>query len=382
MEMTAIGQRSLASRSRAAISLVLAICFCYCVAIQAQVAPTGLEPEAELQTGTDLTHKGLFSEAIPHLLAGRGRASNDYAANFNLALCYLATKNPKEAIPILNDLRREGHDNADVGNLLAQAYVGNEQPQEALAALQSAAVLSPENEKLYVFVSDACRDHGDFRLGLKVIEAGLKNLPQSARLHYERALFLIQLDESGRAKPEFELANKLARGGEIGYLAAAHEALSEGKIEEAIRVARAGVQKSYDSHGLLTILGEALLRSGITPGQPEFVEAQNALEKTVAEHPDDPESHIALGSIFLISGRLEDAIAHLEKARQLDPGKPSVYANLAKAYQRHGDFARAKDALAVLQKLNHDEVERINSAPGDQKVGYSGGPDEGVPPHP
>jgi predicted Zn-dependent protease len=354
------------------IIIGVAIAIVLCVPIQAQVTPAASQPEAELQTGTDLTRKGLFSEAIPHLLAARGQVSNAYAANFNLALCYLATKNFKEAIQILADLRNEGHDNPDVGNLLAQAYVGNDQPQEALAALQRAAILAPGNEKLYVFVSDACRDHGESRLGLKVIDLGLKNLPQSARLHYERALFLTQLDELGRAKAEFALASKFARGSEIGYLAAAHEALSEGEIEEAVRVARAGVQKGFDSHGLLTLLGEALLRSGITPGQPEFVEAQNVLEKTVAEHPDDPESQIALGSIFLIGGRLEDAIVHLEKARQLDPGKPSVYANLAKAYQRHGDSERAQDALAMLQKLNRDEAERISSAPGDQKPGYSG----------
>jgi predicted Zn-dependent protease len=347
---------------RPGIALRVAFAIVLCVPLRAQLAPAA----SELQIGTEFTHKGLFSEAIPHLLAARGQASDSYAATFNLALCYLATKNFKEAIQILNDLRNGGHDNADVGNLLAQAYVGNEQPQEALAALQRAAMLSPENEKLYVFVSDACRDRGNSRLGLQVIDVGLKNLPQSARLHYERALFLTQLDELGRAKPEFELASKFAQGSEIGYLAAAHDALSEGNIEEAIRVARAGVQKGFDNHGLSTILGEALLRSGITPGQPEFVEAQSVLEKTVAAHPDDPESQIALGSVFLLSGRLEDAIEHLEKARQLDPGKPSVYANLAKAYQRHGDSERAHDALAMLQKLNRDEAERISSAPGDR----------------
>jgi tetratricopeptide (TPR) repeat protein len=372
MEITAIVQPGLGLR-RAAFHFALAICLC--VPILAQVVPSGSQPESELQTGTDLTRKGSFSEAIPHLLAARGRVSNAYAANFNLALCYLATKNYKEAIPILSDLRNGGHDNADVGNLLTQAYIGNQQPQDALAALQRAAILSPENEKLYVFVSDSCRDRGDSRLGLNVIDVGLKNLPQSARLHYERALFLTQLDELSHAKSEFELASRFGQGTEIGYLSAAHEALSGGKIEEAIRVARSGVQKGFYSHGLSTILGEALLRSGVTPGQPEFTEAQNILEKTVAEHPDDPESQTALGNVFLISGRLEDAIAHLEKARQVAPGTPSVYANLAKAYQRHGDVERAQDALAMLQKLNRDEAERISSAPGDQKLGYSGGTD-------
>ena len=34
-----------------------------------------------------------------------------------------------------------------------------------------------------------------------------------------------------------------------------------------------------------------------------------------------------------------DAIAHLETARELEPGNPSVYASLAKAYRRQGDLA-------------------------------------------
>ncbi|MFZ0814998.1 MAG: tetratricopeptide repeat protein, partial [Candidatus Sulfotelmatobacter sp.] len=191
------------------------------------------------------------------------------------------------------------------------------------------------------------------------------------RLHYERAMFLTQLDRFDQAKPDFELAATLLPGSEIGYLAAAHEKLFEGNIPEAVRIAREGVNSGYETHALLTVLAEALIRSGISPGQPEFVEAQTVLEKAVAQHPNDPASQIALGSLYLMAGRLEDAIAHLEKANQLEPDDPSVYANLAKAYQRHGDIQRAQDALAVLQKLNREQADRIGSAPGDHKLGYA-----------
>jgi predicted Zn-dependent protease len=330
------------------------------------------EAEAELQTGTALTRKGLFREAIPHLLAARGRVDNEYATNFNMALCYVGTSQFKSAIEVLNGLRSSGHDGVDVENLLAQAYIGNAEPQEALVALQKAATLSPQNEKLYAFVADACMDHKDYALGLKVVDLGLRNLPQSARLHYERAMFLTQLDELDHAKPEFELASKLAPASEIGYLAAVHEALFEGDIPVAIRTAREGVSKGYENAVLLTVLGEALIRSGVSPGQPEFAEAQAALEKAVTQRPNDPISEIALGRIYLLAGRYEDAIARLERARQLEPGKPSIYANLAKAYQRHGDVEQAQDALAALEKLNQAQADRINSAPGDRKVSYGG----------
>lgn len=335
------------------------------------------QAEIELRKGTELTSKGLFSEAIPHLLAARGRVLNEYAANFNLALCYMGVRDFRQALQVLDDLRRAGRDGADVENLLAQAYMGSGQPAEAFAALQRAATITPQNERLYLFVAEACMDQQDYAAGLKVVDMGLRNLPQSARLHYERGIFLLQLDQFDRAKGDFQLARRLAPESEIGYLSAAHEMVFEGNIPEALRAARDGINKGFENPVLLTILGEALLRSGVSPDQPEFKEAQISLEKAVAKRPNDPSSQIALGEIYLLAGRLDEAIAHLEKARQMKPGQPSVYANLAKAYRRHGDLQKAQDALATLAQLNQAQAERIRSAPGDRKVGYSGSVEAG-----
>jgi predicted Zn-dependent protease len=329
------------------------------------------EADTELQTGTTLTLKGSFREAIPHLLAARGRAANEYAANFNLALCYVATSQFSPAIGVLKQLRGRGHDGVDVENLLAQAYIGNGQGQEALEALQKAARLSSQNEKLYVFVADACMDHKDYTLGLKVTDIGLGNLPRSARLHYERAMFLTELDQFDEAKPDFALVGTLAPGSEIAYLAAAQSELFEGNISGAIRSARAGVTQGYENPALLAVLGETLIRSGIAPGQPEFTEAQTALQKAVTLRPNDPTSRIALGSLYLTDGRLDEAIAHFEIARPLDPDNPSVYARLASAYQRHGDQKKAQEARETLEKLNREQADRIRSAPGDRKLGYA-----------
>ena len=340
--------------------------------LQSETGLASQDADGELQTGTALTRKGLFREAIPHLLAARGRTASEYAVTFNLALCYLGTSQFKSAIDLLNGLRSAGHDRADVENLLAQAYIGNAQPQQALASLQRAASLSPQDEKLFSFVAEACRDHEEYSLGLKVVDIGLQNLPRSARLHYERAMFLAQLDQLDRAKPEFELVGKLAPASEISYLAAAHEALLEGDISGAIGAAREGVKQGYENPALLTVLGEALIRSGVTPGQPEFSEVQTVLEKAVTQRPNDPASQLALGRVYLMTGRAGDSIAHLETARQLEPGNQSVYANLAKAYQRHGDIQQAQNALATLQRLNQAQADRIGSAPGDRRMGYAG----------
>ena len=330
------------------------------------------QPEAELRQGTALTSKGRFNEAIPHLLSAQGRVSNEYAASFNLALCYVGTRNFKMALQALDDLRRGGHDGADVEDLLAQAYIGNGQPEEGFASLKKAAAIAPQNERLYLFVADACMDRQDYALGLKVIEMGLQNVPQAARLHYERGMILSQMDEIDRAEEDFAVVSKLAAGSEIGYVSSAQKDLFDGNVSGAVQSARAGVSRGFQSPILLTILGQALLRSGVSPGQSDFDEAKTALERATAERPNDTSSQIALGQIYFLERRWDDAIAHLEKAREMKPGEPSVYASLAKAYQRRGESQKAQDALATLAQLNQQQAERIRSAPGDRKMSYGG----------
>ena len=341
-----------------------------------------LQAEEELRKGTALSGKGQFSEAIPHLLVARGKVTNEYAASFDLALCYVGTRQYKLAIEILKDLDRDSKHRADVQNLLAQAYAGNGDRKEALATLESAASITPQDEKLYLFVADACSDSQDYALALKVVDVGLRNLPKSPRLHYERGTVLSRLDEFDRAKFDFEFVTKTAAGTEIGYIANVQKDLFEGDISGAASTAREGIQKGFRSPILLTLLGEALLRSGVTPGQAEFHEAQAALEEAVAQRPTDPSSQIELARSYLSAGRLTEAITHLEKAKQMQPDRPVIYATLAKAYQRQGDEQAAQEALATLEKLNLARADQIRSAPGDRKMSYGGGEVEDTPPKP
>jgi tetratricopeptide (TPR) repeat protein len=375
--------RSDALAPTVALFLAVLIAFCTCPPATAQIAlgsrqsqtkPPSDAPSAssnadeELQTGTDLTRQGHFHEAIPHLLAAQGRVSNEFAADFNLSLCYTATNEFEKAIVILTALSSTAHSTAAVYDLLAQAYVGNSQPEQAFTALQQAAALSPSNEKLYVLVADACMDHQNYALGVKVVNLGIENLPHSARLFYERGVFQTLLERGDLAAADFAQAAQFAPATEIAYMATAQQNLVEGKIPETIAAARQGIAAGRENYILFTLLGEALIRSGVAPGQPEFAEAQAALEKSVATHPDNSRSQIALAKIYLMAGRSDDAITHLEIARQLDPTNTSVYSHLATAYRQRGQLDQAQKMLAILANLNEAQAAKIRSGPSDQKA--------------
>jgi tetratricopeptide (TPR) repeat protein len=328
--------------------------------------------ETELREGIALTSRGQFHEAIPHFLAARGEAPNSFALEFNLALCYVGTRQFPAAIRILSQISDSRH-SAEIKNLLTQALVGDHQSDAAWKAFQEASQVAPNNESLYVLVSQSCLDEGLTELGMRVLETGLRNLPRSARLHFQRAIFYSQQDENEQAARDFQAAQALAPRSEIAYIADAEQALIAGRMQDVIRSARSGIQAGYSHYLLLTMLGEALLRAGATPDSPaEFNEARAALEKAVTMRPGYSSSHIALGRLYLTLGRTVDAVAQLEAGRLLDPRNKAVYPPLASAYQQSAEPAKAREALGALAELNREDAARIRAADGGH-AGYVAG---------
>lgn len=325
---------------------------------QESMQASSSQAEADLQTGISLTRSGKFAEAIPHFLAAQGHVREEYAVEFNLALCYVGTNEFQKAIPILVGLRSGSHETASVENLLSQAYAGNDEPKNAFEAFEKAAAFTPKDEKLYLLVAAAFLEKDEYRQGLRVVQSGLRNLPDSARLHYESGYALWQLDESALAKQEFERATYLAPHSAIGYLAAAQESVMLRNLPQAIQIARTGIREGFSDYQLLALLGDALLRDGASPGQSNFSEAKDALEKSVAARPNYASSQIALGRLLLQEGKVDNAIKHLELGRQLAPQNPSPYMLLATAYRKRGQLEQARTMLAMVAKINEEQAEK------------------------
>ena len=324
----------------------------------------------EARQAAKLTRQGNFREAIPLSLAALRSAPGDFAVKFNLSLCYVALGEFDKAIPLLESFGGTQR-NANVENLLAQSYLGTGQPDKAFTSVQRAAKANPRDEKLYLHIADASNAYADYDFGLKTVNLGLEKLPRAARLHYQRGVFLSLLEAPEQANQAFDEATKLAGRDSIGYVAAAHKNLFAGNIAEALRAAREGVSNSGKPDALsLSFLGEALIRSGVAPGDPGFAEARGALEQALAARPSYSPVFILLAKLDLLERRWSDAIARLEAARQLEPRNPTVYSNLGQAYRGSGDLRRAQQILAILARINQEQVERIRSAPGERKAGY------------
>jgi tetratricopeptide (TPR) repeat protein len=317
--------------------------------------PQQLPPQTQFSLGLSLAKHELYQQAIPYFQTVSGKYPDSYDAAFNLAICLVQTKEFPKAIEVLGATAGRGHKTAELDNLLAEAYEGNNQIQEAINALREATRLAPEDEDSYVDLATMCTTYEAYVLGLEVIEIGLRHHPQSDRLIFQRGVIHAIQNQLDLAEPDFQLAAKLAPEKNLSYVAMGVSYMQSGDLPKAIASVRQRIKQKPNDAILHYLLGEALVRSGASPGDSAFTEAKASLEKSVKLNPRFAPAQVNLGKIYLKENRLDDALSHLEEARALDPKDKSAYSQLAIVYRRKGKPEIVKTMLTKLNQLNDEE---------------------------
>lgn len=85
--------------------------------------------------------------------------------------------------------------------------------------------------------------------------------------------------------------------------------------------------------------------------------ASGAVEDQVKELPNDARYEIVAGTFYLNVGRYEEALSHLNKAKELIPGKQLVYYQLALVYINSGDKAKGLELLRSAYELDKNNLD-------------------------
>jgi Flp pilus assembly protein TadD len=314
-----------------------------------------LAPSLKFNLAVALARHELFQQAIPFFKFLTSTFPDSYNAAFNLAICYVQTKQFAPAIEVLKKLVEQGKSAAELENLLAEAYLGNNEIQAAIDALREATRLDPEDESNYVDLATLCTNHDAYEIGLEVIAVGLHYHPQSDRLIFQRGVIEAMMNHFDLADRDFQLASRLAPEKNLSYVGLGVSYLQRGNVQQAIQTLGQRTANKPNDAVLQYLLGEALMRSGAGPGDKSFMEARTALEKSVKLNPKFPAAQVDLGKIYLKENRLDEALQHLEQARALDSKDKGAYSQLAIAYRRKGRPELVRAMLATLNKLNEEE---------------------------
>jgi tetratricopeptide (TPR) repeat protein len=307
--------------------------------------------QAQLALGISLAQADMAAQAIPYLQAAYNSLPDSYDAGFDLALTAQQAKDYAAAVKAAESLIQHGQDTSELENILAEAEEAQGQTQKAVDAYRKAIALDPSDENNYLDFTSLCIDHRAFDDGMKVISVGLDARPKSERLTFMRGVLYAMQDHFELAEKDFQRASLLAPQSDFGDVGLGVTYLEIGNSDKAIEIVRNRLRQKPNDANLQYLLGEGLLRSGAAPGQPAYIEAQNALEKSVRLNPKLCLAHVSLGTIYLDEDHVAEAAAQFEQARAIDPAEKSAYSHLAVAYRRLNQPEKAKDTLAELKQV-------------------------------
>lgn len=74
----------------------------------------------------------------------------------------------------------------------------------------------------------------------------------------------------------------------------------------------------------------------------------------------DARYQLMAGSFLSTTGQLDEALAHLERARALMPGKQQMYLEIANVFLNKGDYPAAIETLVYLEEISPDHKEEVD----------------------
>ena len=285
-------------------------------------------------------------------------------ALYYLGLAQHTAHHNKEAITTLLPLTESGPGKQRVAslNLIAAAYEEDQQTPLALAALQKAIALSPDDVANYLDLATLSLDHGSFKLGIDVLDAGLRAVPDSAALYLERGVLKVQLGQYNEANADFQKAAALNPIQNDSSVALGISLLQENRPEESIRVLKQRLERSPEDPDLNYLLAELLLRSGIQPGTASFHEAEAATLRAVRNRPNFTRAQDVLTELYLRAGKTALAEESARLALKSDPDDQSALYSLIVCLRSKGDHTELPDLVQRLAeattKLREQEKAR------------------------
>jgi len=309
---------------------------------------------AQFEAGVALGQAGAYADAARAFGVARASYKDAYAAGYDQALMLVQAGDHDAAIRVSQEMIAAGTAPAELYNLASRALVGAGRIQEAYDALRQATRLAPQAAENYLDLAAICVDHGNFDLGLEIVDIGLGQLPRSWQLRLQRGVLLAMKGQAADAEKEFEEARRLAPDQPVPYAALGMAWIQGGQADKAVERLRAELPRRKD-HVVPYIFAVAVLRSGVEAASPAATEAVEALRRSLRADPAFAPARAELGKLLLKRDDVDGAIRELEKAAELDPaGTPALYA-LSQAYRKKGDLERAQALLARVSALNARE---------------------------
>jgi tetratricopeptide (TPR) repeat protein len=304
------------------------------------------QPLALAAYGACLGLSGQYEQAIPIFQQALSAEPSIPSVRFNLALAQWKANRPQDALATLQPAIEDSKGQDDSMLLAADIYESINDTQHAVDLLRKAILADPKNVEAYVDFAYLSYDHASMQVGIDILNAGMTQLPNEARLYLARGILYTQLGKFDEAAEDFGVANRL--DSKLSVLGAAEGLIAsqQHKSSEALSAFRSAAKAQPTDALTQYLLAEALSQQSPPEGSPDYVEEVSAAKLAYQLDPSMVAAHDLLATVYLQAGHTDLALEQSRAALKLDPGDQQALYHSILALRRTGD----KDQMASLLK--------------------------------
>jgi len=301
----------------------------------------------------------------------------------------LAKGDTKKAVDVLEHLDQTYPESPLIKYQLACAYLRNNNPNQAKAALDQAISINPNyddailrlaeinlrsghGETAIEPITNLLRKRPDLRSAAFLLAAAYGSLdrfddaeavirnqvrlaPQDPQPHTALGVIFRQAKRNDEARQAFEKAAELAPDN----LWLVNQLVELDLLDKHYDAARQRIQRQFQKTPDLP--AAHCLEAKILIAEGKWDLAATELKKTLQLDPNFSSAYDLLVQTYIGTNKLSEAAAQLQAEASKDPDNASVLLTLALVYERMESFPQARDAYQKLLSINPNYVPALNN---------------------
>jgi len=280
---------------------------------------------------------------------------------YDVALLQWKTHAAEDALATLAPLLAGNQDEAALA-LASGIYEEKGDTPRAVALLRTAIVINPDNVDNYLDFADLAFNHKSFQVGIDMLNAGLKRMPNSARLYVARGVLEVQLSHSDVAIADFDHAHRLDP--RLSFAVDAIGIMQNQQHQNAQSLALFESQAKLHPDDALVqyLLAEQLSQSIGNAGDSSLTAAIAAAKRATDLDPNYQAAHDLLAVLYIRAKQPRLAIQQAELALALDPNDQVALYQEIMARRRSGDTTRIEALTMRLNEIRKENGRRQQDA--------------------
>jgi len=275
--------------------------------------------------------------------------------HFALAQAYLANNQTNEADLSLTKALDLKPDYTDAILLRAENQIFHGDPAAAIVSLRKVVQQQPQIAQAWLLLASAYRAEGTPKSAVEIYRELERSYPESPQVPTLLGRLYFQLDQRTDALTQYEKALHL----QPGYLPAVEQLvdldLAQGQYTAALEQVQQLIVRNPNESVLQLLLGTTFSARG------ETNQAEMALSKAIKLQPDSQAAYLLLAQLYTQTGQTRKALDNLQFALDKDPNNIAALMIMGIIYNSENDYENARDAYERLLAIAPDNGMALNN---------------------